>query len=181
MELSAANTVLILQGVKHENATSPPPTRYTYTSFWSSYNRLILAYLLNAFTWEHQHVLTISWSSLAAPMNSSLWDLWCLSTRSTSLSNRKRYEIHANQNPLDPSSRRAAAPLFLPAEHRSAEKSWQIYDTQLPCTEWCVHPEWGKGKACSEHTNDKESKVYGLIYAETWYAWMQWPRILCLF
>ena len=154
MEFSAENTVLILQGVKHENATSLPPTRYIHQLLEQLQRQHadIGWYLLNAFTWEHQHVLTISCSSLAAPMNSSLWDLWCLSTRSTSLSNRKRYEIHANQNHLDPSSRRAAAPLFLPAEHRSAENSWRIYDTQLSCTEWCVHPEQGKGKACSEHT-----------------------------
>ena len=61
-------------------------------------------------------------------------------------SKRNRYEIHADPDPII--SKSCVTPLFLPAEHKAAENSWEIYGIRLPCTEDFGHLglDWQQGK-----------------------------------
>ena len=131
----------VMQGVKQGNVTSPPS--------YKVYVHQLLEQLQTA-----SIGLSIGGIYLGSPtcaddillLSRCPYELQSMITINEIYSKRNRYEIHADPDPLI--SKSCVTPLFLPAEHKAAENSWEIYGIQLPCTEEFAHLglDWQQGK-----------------------------------
>ena len=131
----------VLQGVKQGNVTSPPSYKVYISQLLEQLQQSDIGLSIGCI-----YIGTPSCADDILLLSRCPYELQSMLTINESYSIRNKYEIHADPDPLI--SKSCVTPLFLPGVHRSTENNWQIYGTQLPCTDGFGHLglEWQQGK-----------------------------------